>query len=82
MIKRKQLYYSDFKINIDHFDKTIYISFFAHDNEDAISKLITKIQERIGFITKNIRNIVLYDKKAEIRRFTNLEELKQEATKA
>lgn len=82
MIKTKQLYYSDFKINIDDFDKTIYLSFFAHDDEDAISKLITKIQERIGFITENIRNIILYNKKTEIRRFTNLEELKQEATKA
>jgi hypothetical protein len=82
MIKTKQLYYSDFKINIDHFDKTIYLSFFAYDDEDAISKLITKIQERIGFITTNIRNIVLYNKKTEIRKFTNLEELKQENTKA
>lgn len=81
MIKTKQLYYSDFTINIDHFNKTIYISFFAYDDEDAISKLITKIQERIGFITTNIRNIVLYNKKTEIRKFTNLEELKQENTK-
>lgn len=79
---KRILYYCDFTINIDHFDKTIYLSFFAYDDEDAISKLIIKIQERIGFITENIRNIILYKSKTEIRRFTNLEELKQEATKA
>ena len=81
MMKRI-LYYCDFIINIDNYDKTIYLSFFAYDDEDAIHKSIMKIQERIGFITENIRNIILYKGKTEIRRFTDLEELKQEDTKA
>lgn len=79
---KRILYYCNFTINIDNYDKTIYLSFFAYNDEDAINKSIIKVQERIGFITKNIRNIILYKNKTEIRRFTNLEELKQEATKA
>ena len=86
MINNKQLYCSSFKINIDHFDKTIYCQFFAYDDENAISQLATRIQERIGFITTNIKNIILTKSnteiKIEIRKFTNLEELEQEATKA
>ena len=69
----KQLYRSSFKIRIDDYDKTIYCSLFAYDDENAIDQLPIRILERIGFITKN--NI-------EIRRFINLEELKQEITKA
>lgn len=79
---KRILYYCDFTINIDNYDKTIYLSFFAYNDEDAIHKLITKTQERIGYITKNIRNIILYKNKTEIRKFTNLEDLKQEDTKA
>lgn len=82
MINNKQLYRSSFKINVDYFDKTIYCQFFAYDDEDAISQLAIRVQERIGFITKNIRDIILIKNNVEIRRFTNLEELKQEATKA
>lgn len=81
MVNNKQLYRSSFKIN-NYFDKTIYCQFFAYDDEDAISQLAIRIQERIGFITKNIRDIVLTKNNVEIRRFTNIEELKQEATKA
>jgi len=85
-MKTKQLYRSSFKINIDHFDKTIYCNFFAYDDEDAISQLSIRIKERIGFITDNIKDIVLTKNntkiKVEVRRFTNLEELEQENTKA
>lgn len=82
MIKTKHLYRSNFKINIDNYYKTIYCNFFAYDDENAISQLIIRIQERIGFITKNIRDIILTKDNIEIRRFTNLEELEQENTKA
>jgi len=82
MINNKQLYHSSFKINIDNFDKTIYCNFFAYDDENAIEQLPIRIKERIGFITDNIKNIILIKNNIEIRRFTNLEELNQENTKA
>ena len=69
-------------INIDNIYKTIYCNFFAYDDENAISQLAIRVQKRIGFITKNIRDIILTKNNVKIRRFTNLEELKQEATKA
>ncbi len=82
MTNKRQLYHSNFKINIDNCYKTIYCNFFACDDENAISQLAIRVQERIGFITKDIRNIILTKDSIEIRRFTNLEELQQEATKA
>ena len=82
MINGKQLYRSSFRIRIDDYDKTIYCSFFAYNDEDAISQLAIRIQERIGFITTNIKDIILTKNNIEIRKFTNLKELKQEATKA
>lgn len=82
MKNNKQLYRSSFKIRIDDSDKTIYCSLFAYDDENAIEQLPIRILERIDFITKNIKNIILTKNNIEIRRFTNLEELKQEATKA
>ena len=82
MVKTKQLYLSNFKINIDNCYKTIYCNFFAYDDENAISQLAIRVQERIGFITKNIRDIILTKNNIEIRKFINLEELQQEATKA
>lgn len=82
MIKTKQLYRSIFMINIDNCYKYICCQFFAYDDENAISQLEIRVQERIGFITKNIRDIILTKDNVEIRRFTNLEELEQENTKA
>ncbi|MBP3201317.1 MAG: hypothetical protein J6M39_06690 [Lachnospiraceae bacterium] len=82
MIKNKQLYRSSFKINIDHFDRIIYCQFFAYNDEDAISQLVIRVQERIGFITTNIKSIILTKNNNEIRKFINLEELQQENTKA
>lgn len=82
MINNKQLYRSSFEINIDNYYKTIYCNFLAYDDENAISQLVIRVQERIGFITTNIRNIILTKNNIEIRRFTNLEELEQENIKA
>lgn len=82
MTNKKQLYRSSFKINIDHFDKTIYCQFFAYNDEDAMSQLSVRVKEKIGFITDNIKDIILTKNNVEIRRFTNLEELNQENTKA
>lgn len=82
MTNKKQLYRSTFKINIDHFYKTIYCQFFAYNDEDAIYQLSIRVPERIGFITNNIKDIVLTKNNIEIRRFINLEELQQESTKA
>lgn len=82
MLKPRQLYHSNFKIKIDNHYKTIYCNFFAYDDENAISQLAIRIQERIGFITKNIIKIILTKNNIEIRKFINLKELIQESTKA
>lgn len=80
-IKGKKWYNVNFEINIDYYNKTIYDSFFAYNDEDAINKLPEIIQKRIGFITTNIKNIILSKHHNEIRKFYNFEELYQESIK-
>ena len=82
MLKGKHLYRSSFVINIDHCDETFWCSFFANDDDDAITKLASEVKLRIGFVTNNIRKITLNKDNIEIRKFVNLEELEQESTKA
>ncbi len=72
----KLFYTSYFVINIDYCDKTIQCNFFAYNDEDAINQLKIRIGERIGFITNNIKNIILTKNNIEIKKFTNLKELK------
>ncbi len=82
MKKGDKWYQFSFTININYYDKEIYGNLFAQNDEEALDKLPNKIQERIGCITTNIKNINLEIKHETIRHFTNFEDMLQELTKA
>lgn len=82
MKKGDKWYQFSFIINIDHYDRDIYGSLFAQNDEEALDKLPKKIQERIGSITIIIKEIYLKRKNETIRYFYNWEEMLQELTKA
>lgn len=82
MKKGDKWYQFSFTININYYDNEIYGNLFAQNDEEALNKLPNKIQERIGYITTNIKDINLERKHEIIRHFTNFEDMLQELTKA
>lgn len=82
MKKGDKWYQFSFIININHYDERIYGNLFAQNDEEALTKLPNKIQERIGSITIIIKEIYLERKNETIRYFYNWEEMIQELTKS
>ena len=60
--KNKKLYYADAKININYVEKTLYISYYAYDNEDAKKIMKDKFRDNYHDLVTNMYDFKLYEK--------------------
>ena len=59
--KNKKLYYADAKININYVEQTIYISYYAYDNEDAKKIMKDKFRDNYSNMVDYMYNFKLYE---------------------
>lgn len=60
--KNKKLYYADAKININYVEETIYISYYAYNNEDAKNIMKDKFRDNYHDLVTNMYNFKLHEK--------------------
>lgn len=60
--KNKKLYYADAKININYVEQTLYISYYAYNNEDAKKIMKDKFRDNYHDLVTDMYDFKLYEK--------------------